>query len=125
MFLKPCIRLVCWLLVFGVSAAWPQQSITLQGRVLQKDTHLPLAGADVYLDNTTLGSCSVKDGSFKIKSIPSGFYRLVVSLIGYQTCTMQLTLAQNHAEMLNIDLEPKELVLKDITVTGSIDKEWQ
>jgi hypothetical protein len=125
MFLRPCIRLVCWLLILGSCFGWTQQTITLQGRVLQKATHLPLAGANVYLNNTSLGSCSVKDGSFKIKSIPSGFYRLVVSLIGYQTCTMQLTLAQNHAEMLNIDLEPKELVLKDITVTGSIDKEWQ
>jgi hypothetical protein len=128
MFLRTFVRFSLrsiWLLTSVWSVCWSQQIISLQGRVLQKDPRLPLAGANVYLNNTTLGSSSAADGSFQIKSIPPGFYHLVVSLIGYQTLVKPLTMTANDSEPLDILLEPKELILNDVTVTSSIDKKWK
>jgi len=44
---------------------------TVKGRVIDRATKAPLAGASVFAQNTTFGEATSADGSFSLK-LPSG-----------------------------------------------------
>jgi hypothetical protein len=56
----------------------------IQGKLTASDTRAPLAGADVVLLNTILGSATDLDGNFIITGVPVGNYALRFSYIGYE-----------------------------------------
>lgn len=53
------------------------------GEVIDVNTHQPLIGANVIVENTKLGSACDKNGKFDIKNIPIGSYTISASVIGY------------------------------------------
>ena len=57
---------------------------TLSGYIFDESTSLPLPGVNVFLNNTTLGSATDKEGFFYIENVPIGTYELIVSMIGYE-----------------------------------------
>ncbi|HEY2350838.1 MAG TPA: carboxypeptidase-like regulatory domain-containing protein, partial [Puia sp.] len=60
------------------------QSI-LKGRVISGDTQNPLPSVSVYLNNTSLGTITNEKGEFTIRKIPAVKFRLVASLVSYET----------------------------------------
>jgi outer membrane receptor protein involved in Fe transport len=59
------------------------------GTVYDAQTSEPLPGANIYLENTTLGAASDGDGQFAIMNIQPGTYVLVVNIIGYKEVRME------------------------------------
>jgi hypothetical protein len=70
------------LAVMGLSAAASAQSV-LHGRVTS-DAGKPLAGASIFISNTSKGTISDEKGDFTLPGVPAGRYVLVVSSVGYQ-----------------------------------------
>ncbi len=56
----------------------------LTGRVTDAETKLPLEGASVFAQNTTIGAITNADGHFKL-SLSKGGYEYVLSFTGYVT----------------------------------------
>ena len=48
----------------------------------------PLAGVNIYLDGTAIGTASDKNGHYLIINIPAAPYTIIVSYVGYQTIKM-------------------------------------
>ena len=96
----------------------------LHGRVITFDTHKPVALANVFLSNTSLGKLTDERGEFTITKFPSGRYDLVVSFIGYETYSVQLESA-HLPDSLEIILKPKVIELQEVIVE-SYDKDgWE
>ena len=57
---------------------------SIAGKVIDKATGEPLAGANVYLKGTTMGAASDQDGMYYFKA-PDGTYTLVCDYVGYAT----------------------------------------
>ena len=55
----------------------------IYGEIIDIDTHQPLPGANIIIENTDLGAGADVNGFFKIKNIPSGSYTVTISMIGY------------------------------------------
>jgi iron complex outermembrane receptor protein len=92
---------------------------TLQGRIVDAEGN-PLIGANVYLEDTFLGTPSRSDGTFRIDKIPAGQYRLKVSLIGYYSKTLEVRLEQTAVRDLgDISIEVGGLRSETIVVTAS------
>ena len=53
--------------------------------VVKDDQGTPLAGANVYLAGTELGSATDANGKYKIANVKPGNYTLVISYLGYNT----------------------------------------
>ncbi len=67
---------------FGFSqTAWADGSF--QGRLRERGTKTPLAGANVFILPHKLKAVTEADGSFRFPSIPDGDYTIVVNLPGY------------------------------------------
>lgn len=61
----------------------------LSGTVTDSLTGKPLAAASVYLNNTSKGGVTDRNGAFRL-TIPAGTFELVVSAIGYETVIVEI-----------------------------------
>jgi len=63
----------------------------LTGKVLDGETRQPLAGANITLAGSNVGSSSDMDGNFSIDVDGSGEYELIFSYIGYEKASLSIT----------------------------------
>ncbi len=59
------------------------------GSIKDKINGEPLIGANIVIENTSLGSATDVDGYFSIFNIPPGLYRMTVYYVGYKTVTIE------------------------------------
>ena len=81
-----------------------------------------LAGANVYLSGTSLGSATGADGKYEIKNVPSGDYNLVFSYLGYSTNETSISVSNNNMTQ-NAQLDRSSLEIEALQVTGTIIKD--
>lgn len=99
--------------------SFAQKKINITGTVTDQKNE-KLVGASVYLDGTTIGVVSNKDGAFIIKNVDAGHYKLCASFMGYkkhrQEIDLQATLSDVHIKMTETSGSLGEIV---ITGTGT------
>src|SRR5687767_10632734 len=61
----------------------------ITGKVIDKNSKLPLPGASVFAQNTTFGVATDANGDFKLKLLNGG-YEVVITFTGYQTETIRI-----------------------------------
>ncbi|MEO6818915.1 MAG: carboxypeptidase-like regulatory domain-containing protein, partial [Ginsengibacter sp.] len=71
-------------MLFCISVSAQNGRYEVKGKVVDKSTGLPLQGASVFAQNTTLGVTSDEQGNFSIR-LPDGGYSLTVTFSGYET----------------------------------------
>jgi len=98
------------MLIFNISLS---SQITINGKVIDRDSQKPLSFANIKIADTFLGTVSGNDGSFslQVKSLP---VTLIISFIGYQTDTIVV----NENQFLTIYLAPKSILTDEIIVTA-------
>ncbi len=70
---------------------------TLSGKVVDKETGQFLAGAQIVVEGTTMGTMADRNGHFMIYNLPAGRYDVSVSMIGYTRLTIKTV-------KINVDL---------------------
>ena len=118
MFIKTRISL---LLFLSVIKADPTGFV--KGKVIDINSQLPLAGANIIIKSTSIGTISDDDGYFSIKYIPNGNYSISVSYIGYKTVYLSdVWVRPNAYDFLNVKLEQSIIQIDDITVEENFFK---
>jgi hypothetical protein len=75
----------------------------------------PLAGASIFISNTSKGTVTDEHGSFLLTGIPSGRYILVISSVGYQT-DLETIDSRYPRPVFDIVLRTKVAELGEVTV---------
>lgn len=96
----------------------------LGGKVLAADNKVPVASANVYISNSSIGTVTDEKGQFVIRNFPAGRYDLVVSCIGYETQVITLSSAQL-PPVLTILLKPKINELQEVIVEPYEKNGWE
>ncbi|MDE2784245.1 MAG: SusC/RagA family TonB-linked outer membrane protein [Gemmatimonadota bacterium] len=104
-------------LVLGFAPVSAQNTIT--GTVIASSSQQPLAGAQVQIDGTELGSLTDNRGRFLILNAPGGAVTVRVVMIGYQEATAEAT----SGEPLTIELQETAISLDEIVVTGVVGEQ--
>lgn len=71
---------------------------TIEGHIMEKEmdgTEVPLIGANVYWDGTTIGTTTDGLGQFSL-SRPNGTSKLIISFVGYKPDTIFVSSNQTH-----------------------------
>ena len=76
----------------GNHAAMAQETGAIRGFVYEKSTGEPVLFANVVLSGTGIGTTTNTDGFFTLNKVPVGEYELMVTFIGYQTSTQDISL---------------------------------
>lgn len=99
------------------------QGLTVSGKVINKDGGRPVAGASVFLSNSSFGTTSGVDGSFSLNRLRAGQYTLVVTAVGYGEFNKIIMVNADLAD-ITITIEQKPIVLREVTISGTSRADW-
>jgi len=94
------------------------QQFYIRGRVTDGETQLPLKGASVYINNTTIGSVTDDKGDFELGPFQPGRYEVVASYVGYDALLYSAEIKTSGLR-ITFKLEKKEEVLREVLVLSS------
>lgn len=102
------------------------QTLSISGKVTDKNSQEPVIGASVLIEGTTNGTITDVDGNFMLSNVPSKG-NLVVSYIGYATQKLPINGKTNFTIALAEDTETLDEVVvvgygvqKKVNLTGSV-----
>ncbi|TKJ42551.1 hypothetical protein CEE37_02355 [candidate division LCP-89 bacterium B3_LCP] len=117
---KVCLSLILsgYILTHTVCFAMDQQPCgTINGRIIDTNTKMPLAGANVVLANTQLGACSDLDGNFTLDFIPVGNYSMQCSYLGYEPIIIaDVIVKSGRITVVEIELQASAIKMDVVTV---------
>ena len=93
----------------------------IAGKVLDEHNE-SLAGAHIFLKETSFGAIANSNGQFRLKGIPTGTYTLAVSFIGYETSSQSVDVNDNSTLSLELVMKPGDIQLDDLVVSASADQ---
>ena len=106
-------RLLLFLSLIAVNNVFGQ--ITIKGKVFDHETNKALAGASVYINNSTAGTSTNAEGNFSLSITQTGFIELIVTYVGYETAIYKMEV-KNQNPFLQFRLQPKAKELKNVLV---------
>jgi CarboxypepD_reg-like domain len=96
------------------------QGQSISGKIVRADTKSPVAGANVFFSNSSYGTTTNSNGTFTLNNVRPGQYTLVISHLGY-TDFVETILVSKESITRNIELVPKSIVLRGVTITTGAD----
>lgn len=120
--------MACPSLLFGqdIKIGVISSQVTVQGRVLDASDNTPIPGVNVYLNNTTVGGTTNKDGYYSFKTSLRGTFSIIFSFVGYEKQAFAAELGKNGSKSVKIDVKLAARIYNpgEITVTGS-NRKWR
>lgn len=116
------IRLLLAILIGGV--AFPatlaaQERGTVAGVVLEAATQRPLAGAQISVAGTQLGTLTNQEGRYIIMNVPAGPREIRVTRIGYAQASQQVTVVGGETVTADFTVTESAVPLEGLIVTAT------
>ena len=108
---------VCCIALVGLTAlpAFAQETGKVTGSVTDATTGSFLPGASALIEGTSLGSATLRDGSYIIPNVPAGTHTLQVSYTGYDDFTVEVTVAAGEVVYQDASLISTVIALDEVT----------
>ncbi len=94
--------------------------VSISGKVVSNETGLPIAGASVYFNNTSIGTSSNANGEFSFSSINLLNTELVVSSIGYEIFILKPDPATANGKYFLCRLQIKAQQLREVLIISDL-----
>lgn len=94
------------------------QTSTISGRITSEGS--VIENAKVDLVGTTLSTTTDSLGTFIIKKIPNGSYKIRVSYFGFKTVPQNVTVNDEENKVINFELIGSQNNIDEIVVTGTL-----
>ena len=119
---KTCLHSIFLLLALAAPEdvfSQVSEKTVIKGTVSDAKTGIPLTGANVFLEKTTIGTITNSEGKYTIEtSAPTD--KIVFSFIGYQTESR--TISKGKIQTLNISLKLSSIALEEVIVNPGKSK---
>ena len=89
---------------------------TVTGKVVKTQDNTPLESVTVFVNNTSYGTKTDKNGDFILKNVRSGHYELIVSMVGFKTYSASI-IVQSNIKVPAIKLAEKNISLAEVSIT--------
>ncbi|WP_420442096.1 YfbK domain-containing protein [Candidatus Palauibacter sp.] len=112
--------LLALILAIGGPAPSHAQSETgvVRGKVLDATANVGVAGAQVFLTGTTIGTLTGAEGGYSLSRVPPGEQIVTVRLTGYREAAKSVTVAAGATVTVDFTVEQTALRWQDLTATG-------
>ena len=94
------------------------QNASISGKVISDGKTVPFA--NIYLEDSLLGTSTDIDGNYLLNDIPSGNYKLKATAMGYLPFTRNISLSENEIKTIAITLIASPEQLDETVVTGTL-----
>ncbi len=111
-------QLIFLLLFMLIPPAFAQQAVTLNGYVRDAGDKQPLVGARVAVPSLNVGTVTDSRGFYTLTFPATGNYTVLSTYIGYQTLTVEVTLADTRQNQ-DFSLAPASNELQEVVVEAN------
>jgi hypothetical protein len=120
------LKQIILLFLLAYSSLLMAQKAVINGKLVDAATNEPLIYANVFLNNTTIGSVTNQVGEFSIKDISfPAVYEIVFSYVGYESYKQKISIVDENIAMGVLKLKPIAVELNAVEVKATKDKEWE
>ncbi|HBF88579.1 MAG TPA: TonB-dependent receptor [Bacteroidales bacterium] len=103
-------------------ANWGFSQIYVKGKVTDIQSGLPIVGANIYINETILGTSSDINGTFEFKNLQIGRYEIICSMLGYKNVTQIVDNKENQTIEINFEMEQKINDIDEIVVQSELPR---
>lgn len=111
------------LLVFAAAQAFAQNTQTIRGKIVDKESKSPLVGVAVslYRDSALVGgTASDMNGNFRISNVAVGRYTIVMKYIGYMPLNIGNVIVNSGKEnIIDAEMEESAVQSKEVVISGT------
>ncbi|OJJ14440.1 hypothetical protein BKI52_42420 [marine bacterium AO1-C] len=119
----PTIKLLLYIIFTLLISTRVTAQNSIRGKITAQDNKEIVAGASVYISNTTIGTATDGKGLFKLNNIPKIPFDLNISSIGFKTKVLRINPLKD--TVLNITLAPQVQKLREVVVRPKDDDLWE
>lgn len=110
-------HLLLLILFLGTFSLYAQDSGAISGKVTD-EAGTPIEAVNVGLKGTTHGGATDEEGRFFISGVPAGKYKLVISFIGYETYSQNITINAGETFEFSARLNDATTELQEVEIVG-------
>ena len=113
--------------LFGLPVLSSAQNLTqtIRGKVLDRESQMPLIGVSVAVISTSpvKGGVTDAEGNFKIEKVPVGRHTLKINYLGYEEQTLpELVLGSGKELVLTVGLAENIRLMKEVVIKAQQEK---
>lgn len=91
----------------------------IAGTVRDRQNRQPIVGANVFIKGTTLGAVTDENGYYFILRVPPGTFQVQISMLGYQTVTVQNVQVQvDLTTEINAQFDQTAVQVAEVVITA-------
>jgi len=98
--------------------------ITIKGKVVDKETNMPIDNVSVYISNSSSGTRTDATGNFILTTRATGQFELILSIMGYDIKNVPMN-SSAPLDFLNITMSAKSNDLPDVVLRTYIKNGWK
>ena len=111
--------LINWLLLVVITMPIYSQN-NISGTIKEANTSIPIPFTNIYFPELEKGTLSDENGNFRIDNLPNGTYKIICSIIGYESYSKSITLPTK--EKLQISLNTSAIEMEEIILSTPFHK---
>ncbi len=104
-----------YILLFFGAIAYSQNTNTITGQITDATNQEAIVYATIYLPELEKGTLTDSNGNFSLLDVPSGSFKLITSIIGYETVSQ--TINTSEIKSLNIQLVPSAIEMEEVIIS--------
>ncbi len=88
------------------------------GIIIDAETREPIANANIFISQSSIGCASDKNGYFELRNIPYGRYELIASVIGYEVLKAKIGIYDDSRRNLRFEMYKQPIQFQEVVVSG-------
>lgn len=90
----------------------------INGTIIDADTREPIANANIFIANSSIGCASDKNGYFELRNLPYGRYEIIASVIGYEMIKAQIGVYNNRRQTIRFEMYKQPIQFPEVIVSA-------
>ena len=95
------------------------QTGAVAGEVVDASQLQPVAGAQVFVPGTEIGTLTGEDGTYRLTGVPAGRAEVRVRLLGYRSASRTVRVRAEETSPLDFELQVSAVSLEEVVVTAT------
>lgn len=88
------------------------------GIIIDAETREPIAYANIFISNSSIGCASDKNGYFELRNLPYGRYEIIASVIGYKVLNAKIGIYNNSRRNLRFEMYKQPIQFPEVIVSA-------
>ena len=101
-----------------ISNSQGQADSRIAGNIIDAETREPIAYANIFISNSSIGTASDKNGYFELRNLSNGKYEIIASVIGYEILKANVRIYNNNRRNFRFEMYKNPIAMEEVVVKG-------